>query len=682
MSRMYKENIKPISLMDFIDKIYQWEYKQNTDNRQYSFEDSQETPSFTVYPTNTYYDFADPDRQGDIFDFVELVEGIESFTEKVEYITEQFNSIDIKINKPEKKIIKKEINQEVISFYDKVFNETTIKYNYLTNERMIPETLLKEHKIIELKNFDCFNKILKVNYYQYYSVALPVIKNNKIVFITLRNTTGNKKYKYNNLGKPDIFNNVLLSQKLNKPIFITEGIIDSLSILSTGNNSIALNSKSNINLLKEYPTNDNQFILMMDKTVDNKTLCKKIKEDIPGINIFPFNWEGIQEDDANEILQHQGIEKMKKIIEKGNNEREETINLLKNPIETNDFLIDESKQSSQLDILQDDINQEISNKIYTGMKNIDDLLKGFPTGLHTLLSFTGIGKTTLYLNWMDNISIKKPVLFFSFEMSVNEVNSKLLSKDFYINKESDISYQSILDNDLFPDMKNTLKEMIETRKEEDRDLYTFKCKLKTTCETIKKTIENYIERYKTKPVIFIDFLQLIADKDNKTDKQRIDDNLQKLKDMSDELNICIFLISSLNRASYDNLITLSSAKESGNIEYLSSTIMTLEPMLIYNFLIKGKNQATGKRAAIQLLWNDYEELNKKEIYFNIIKRRNGKLFSQIPLDFMPASSYYGDGNPREKVIDIESKKIIDADKEIDKIINESEGIKLSGDDYV
>lgn len=121
-------------------------------------------------------------------------------------------------------------------------------------------------------------------------------------------------------------------------------------------------------------------------------------------------------------------------------------------------------------------------------------------------------------------------------------------------------------------------------------------------EDIINDIENWIIESGRKPIVVIDYLQLIKSKSmssNQSTKQLIDFILAELNYLALKHNIVIFLISALNRANYDN-ITLSSFKESGDIDYICNTAMILQRNSI--------NDAYT-RLTLHFVKNRYGELN-------------------------------------------------------------------------
>ena len=110
----------------------------------------------------------------------------------------------------------------------------------------------------------------------------------------------------------------------------------------------------------------------------------------------------------------------------------------------------------------------------------------------------------------------------------------------------------------------------------------------------------------------IDYVQILRPIDQRmSDKQAVDYNVMELKRISRDFKIPIIGISSLNRMSYTQAISMTSFKESGAIEYSSDVLIGLQlagageqgfdvdiakrrdPRLIELVVLKNRNGSTG-----------------------------------------------------------------------------------------
>lgn len=103
------------------------------------------------------------------------------------------------------------------------------------------------------------------------------------------------------------------------------------------------------------------------------------------------------------------------------------------------------------------------------------------------------------------------------------------------------------------------------------------CGFGTTVEYVKQYVEKYIEATGEKPVVFVDYLQVLQTQNQKLSKQeRMDSIVTALKVLQKENDLVIVVISSLNRQNYLSPVDFESFKESGGIEYTADVVWGLQ----------------------------------------------------------------------------------------------------------
>ena len=293
--------------------------------------------------------------------------------------------------------------------------------------------------------------------------------------------------------------------------------------------------------------------------------------------------------------------------------------------------------------------------ISTGFKYFDEILDGgLDEGLYILGAVSSIGKTSLLLQVADNLAESgQSVLFFSYEQSSKELTAKTLSRfTFNFSKEFDEGFcnyiafdklqykhfarntKQILKNDNSLKCKNYIEEskkrMFEERiteiikKAEDRFCQNVADKFcilsienRFSVADIRDYIETYIQITEEKPVVIIDYLQLISPLEEKmTDKQATDRTITELKRISRDNNITILAISSLNREAYTSNISPNAFKESGSIEYGADILMGLQ----FAGLFDGDKIDNEKKKSID---NAKQQAEPVYLELKILKSRNG-----------------------------------------------------------
>ena len=460
---------------------------------------------------------------------------------------------------------------------------------------------------------------------KYNSVIIPTSESS-FVFRSIDSNAMTQKG--NSKGKQNIFNIALLEQMANDTIslyedkiFICEGWADCLSLLQSGFQAVALNSTQNINMLvdkiKSFDNNQKEilkadsFLLALDKDKAGNTATSELIEKLKAIGfnkVFDVRNYIISETleiKANEIYKSSDAETIiKKLYENGNS----SINSL------NDLF--------------NSFEQPRQKAISTGFDSLNKVLYGgFFTGLYIMGAVSSLGKTSLALQIASNIAESgKDVLIFSLEMSKRELLAKIISRfTFENNRDSARNTIEILNN--FTSKDDEAKAI---RQRENRDsafdrLKEFANKIYISegigdinINAIRSRIEEHIKITGNTPFVLIDYVQIICPLDFKmTDKQAIDRNITELKRISRDFNCVILGISSFNRESYKEEVSLTSFKESGAIEYGSDVLIGLQ----YKALEKEEKFSPTKGKELE---TDAQYNKRKQLFYKELEEKRAK----------------------------------------------------------
>lgn len=480
--------------------------------------------------------------------------------------------------------------------------------------------------------------IIPINYDFYISRSLEQTKkqysNSKNSNIQLFGAKKALKQKYTIINSNDEEKN----KSYIKPIFVVEDAIDALSIIEVGGNAIAINSTSNVKILIDW------LKTIHDNFFDKVAFILALNCDDSGSKATQKIIEYLKSSKFKYIDQSRRLYKEYKDANEALVNNKDIFSKLINTISSNAISLFDEKTDyilkNNMSKLFSEYLSEISNTrtpIKTGFENLDNILDGglYPS-LITIGAMSSLGKTTFCLQMADNIAQNgRNVLFFSLEMSKWLLVSKSISRlTFKENKNlaqttMDLHYlakaeyrsndeieviakaQNAYLNDIAPNMwiydnNNIIPNLNNIEKE-----------INSIC--------NYCDKFgKERPVIFIDYIQILSPIDNKmNDKQAIDCNIQNLRRICQKLDIVIILISSLNRDSYNEPITMKAFKESGAIEYGSDLLIGLQ----YNGLDQ-YNDTKDRNSKIKKLLQENELKQQIGEYVNIdlkiLKNRNGK----------------------------------------------------------
>lgn len=338
-----------------------------------------------------------------------------------------------------------------------------------------------------------------------------------------------------------------------------------------------------------------------------------------------------------------------------------------NSSNVSNLLYTDKSSTKELLKLFNGYNQKRPKTISTGFKTLDSVLYGgFVIGLYIMGAVSSLGKTSLALQIASNIAEKgRDVLFFSLEMSAKELLAKIISRFTYENdKKNARNTIEILNNFLSEDEEQSKGEINNRNKAFDR-LKGFANKIyisegigNINVFEIKKRIEEHIKITGNIPFVVIDYVQIIAPIDVRmTDKQAIDRNITELKRISRDFECVVFGISSFNRESYKEEVSLTSFKESGAIEYGSDVLLGLQ----YKALEKEEkfSPTKGKELETDTQYNKrkqvfYKELEEKRhkgeflpLQVKILKNRNGRT-GKVDIYFKPPYNFFTDNEAETK----------------------------------
>jgi len=232
----------------------------------------------------------------------------------------------------------------------------------------------------------------------------------------------------------------------------------------------------------------------------------------------------------------------------------------------------------------------------TGFKDLDDTLAGMQrSNLLILASRPGVGKTSLALNIAQNLAVKykKPVGFFSLEMSKEELVDRLLVA------QADIDAWKLktgkLDEEDFTKLSNAMGELAEAPLFIDDTPALTILEMRTKARRLQ--VESGVE------LIIVDYLQLARSRQLENRVQEVSEISQGLKNLAREIKVPVLAISQLSRAVEQRGTRkpqLADLRESGSIEQDADVVM--------------------------FLWRE-EEDNTENINLDIAKHRNGPLRS-------------------------------------------------------
>ena len=162
-------------------------------------------------------------------------------------------------------------------------------------------------------------------------------------------------------------------------------------------------------------------------------------------------------------------------------------------------------------------------------------------------------------------------------------------------------------------------------------------------------IRRYIKNTGKKPVVFIDYLQILQpEQDEKgrtqTTKETVDTTVTELKRISREQGLTVFVISSVNRANYLTPIDFESLKESGGIEYTADVIWGLQLQILNDKLFDSpKDNIKEKRKKVK----EAKAASVRKIELVCLKNRYGISNYSAYFNYIPEFDLFKEGSKEE-----------------------------------
>ena len=461
-------------------------------------------------------------------------------------------------------------------------------------------------------------------------IIMPTCKGHYVA----RRIDGGENYKKmnNKGGKPAIFNAKVMQDSSTEAVFVVEGIFDALSIIETGAAAIALNSTSNagklIDLLQQERTAAT-LILCFDNDEAGQKCTKKIKEGLQRLNISYVTADicgGYK--DPNEHLAANRSSFTAAI--------QEAIRTTAARPDSVTAYID-SLMSGEIEQFKEARNRR------TGFANLDEQARGLYAGLYVVAAISSLGKTTFCHQIADQLAeMGEEVLFFSLEQSRLELVSKSLARRTAQNDIENAVNSLSIRRGYLPEQVLTAAAAYKKGIADRLSIIegNFACNISFIGDYIRK----YIEKTGKKPVIFVDYLQILQpEQDEKgrsqNTKETVDTTVTELKRLSREQGLTIFVISSVNRANYLAPIDFESLKESGGIEYTADCIWGLQLQALNDPIFDSKEKIKQKRQKVK----EAKAANPRKIELVCLKNRYGVSSYSAYFDYYPEFDLFREG---------------------------------------
>lgn len=411
------------------------------------------------------------------------------------------------------------------------------------------------------------------------------------------------------------------------PVFLLEGTFDALSAEELGFAAAALNGSGNREkaaaiLRRQQKTS--HILLLPDNDQAGESWAAALEEEFPDLFRCPPLPAG---KDLNEMLvmdREQAAAFLRECLTAWQE-------ALPPPYET-------FSAAGQMDAFHRYIEEQAKKPaLATGFSQLDQSLDGgLYDGLYVLGAVSSLGKTAFCMQIADQLAGQgRDVLIFTLEMTAYELMARSISRETFLldgtkGRKYAKTVRGVLDGrrrQNYTEREHAhLEFAVERYAAYAGHLWFREGDHETGIEVISREIVRHIDETGNRPVVLIDYLQIIAPMDvHFTDKQNLDRIICALKKLSRTHSLTVLAISSFNRENYNVEATMAAFKESGGIDYSADVLLGLQA------------RGAGSRS-----FNIEEEKRKdpRELELKILKNRSAALGKPIPFRYYPAFSCF------------------------------------------
>lgn len=397
----------------------------------------------------------------------------------------------------------------------------------------------------------------------------------------------NGRYEKRGRG-PVIFaaDNLLKACNEGKPVYVTEGEMDALSVITAGGYAVSLRGKDDSVL---YPYLDAAVKLTGKKPViiaacDNDksgrdvniSLLKNLRQKdftVHYLNIFDGH------KDANEAL-ISGRDRFVSYISESM-----TSDGLNRLLKKDKYYREKTTASVSENVY---FGKKVVKRFSTGFVSLDKILNG---GLGPFLYILGakaaMGKTSLAIQMADSIaSAGNDVMYFSYEMSKELLVSKSLSRLMYVACRASkcghayaYSFSDIFDHKVNCSKAQEMLDIAYNTYHSSIGKHLVIIDEQLDVNGICNAVKCHKENTGIAPVIFIDYLQIVPPSNPNigSSKQAVDEIINRLSKIATDYSVPVVMISSFNRSMYSKKeADFGSFNQTSLIEYQAYCLMCFQ----------------------------------------------------------------------------------------------------------
>ena len=281
--------------------------------------------------------------------------------------------------------------------------------------------------------------------------------------------------------------------------------------------------------------------------------------------------------------------------------------------DTNNFSSLGSYSSTRLtkELLKGSITKHKNNIKFTRFTILEKKLNLKENDFVILAGATGVGKSGIAINLMDDLSRNYPCVYFNFEMVEEELYQRLISINSKLNQKMLESYETLPQKNM-----NVVNDAIDDISKRHIDIINHS-------STLDK-LRSFIMSYKSDKhfIVFVDHVGLIGVR-AKNSYEKMTEVAKELRKMSLDNNCTIIGLCQLNREATKNAKqpNLSMLRDSGELEQSASKVIFVwknEKDCAEDYYLVIEKNRSGPKSIIPIGYNKenqiaYELSNKRDL---------------------------------------------------------------------
>lgn len=281
--------------------------------------------------------------------------------------------------------------------------------------------------------------------------------------------------------------------------------------------------------------------------------------------------------------------------------------------DTNNFASLGSYSSTRLtkELLKGSITKHKNNIKFTRFSNLEKKLNLKENDFVILAGATGVGKSGIAINLLDDLSHNYPCVYFNFEMVEEELYQRLISINSKLNQKMLEQYETLPQKNM-----NVVNSAIDDISKRHIDIINHS-------STLDK-LRSFIMSYKSDKhfIVFVDHVGLIGVR-AKNSYEKMTEVAKELRKMSLDNNCTIIGLCQLNREATKNAKqpNLSMLRDSGELEQSASKVIFVwknEKNCAEDYYLVIEKNRSGPKSIIPIGYNKenqiaYELSNKRDL---------------------------------------------------------------------